>query len=138
MSNPDHHDRLANSHIRVAGIWPIAGMTDHPPETFIDAADCTRLPPPFAELWSRYSGTDDDEILWEELLGEAIGYGIKGFFGVAHCPRFRATGGGGCSFSWGHYRYALFFAETIDALVDKMIAWGQSEWDEAIKAGGAK
>lgn len=134
----DLHHRLGNSHIRVAGIWPLAGLTDQPPENFIDAADCTRLPPPFCDLWARYGGTEDDEVQWDELISEALNAGVAGFFGVAHCPRFKATGGGGCSYSWGYYRYDLFFAETIDALVDQMIAWGQSEWDDAIKAGGAK
>lgn len=136
MSDNDIHTRLANSHIRVAGIWPLSGLTYDPPDNFVDAAEFTRLPSPFAELWTRMGASHGDEVDWEALIGEALCEGISGFFGVAHCPRFTATGGGGCSFSWGHYRYDLFFSGDLDTLLDAMIAWGQSEWDEAV--GGVR
>lgn len=133
LDDRDVHGRIAESHIRVGGFWPLSGLTDQPPEIFVDAVECLKLPEPIASLGQVDASEDcDEDLCWDLIVEEALARDMQGWFGLAHCPVFKPLDGGGCSFSWGHYRQRLFFNEDLDALVDEMVGWGQSEWDKAI------
>lgn len=70
---------------------------------------------------------DDDEIPEPEDVIEALyGGNVAGFLVQVARPVMRYNAeGSGATFSWGCYNFGWVFAESLDAVVDRAIRWGE-------------
>lgn len=127
--------RLFDSSVRIAGMWPIHGLTDALPSYFEDAVEDRPLPP---EVAAMIHGYDPEEELsgddFAEAMGDAYCDGKFGFIVLADCPVYTATSNESASSSWGHWRSKLIYGESAEAALIAACEWAEGQFHSALAA----
>lgn len=144
MSIPPIYERMFDASVRVEAAWPFP--VSEPPEEIAKAFEMNddRMPPEIAALYERWPEEDRDSLFsgdgydfseaFNQLCGDAFAKGVSGWLGVAATPVFTPTSNNSASFSWGHYRTKLLFAETADALLERAAEWAETEYKRTMEA----
>lgn len=127
---------IANATIRIAGVWPLYGLTGMPSGIFTDAIEYEALPALIADLIPGYDDTfDHSEIEWDEVLDAALNNGLHdGVLLLAERPEYdplpSITPGAprACKFSWGVTTARLFYGTTLNTAIQQAIDWGEEQW----------
>jgi len=130
---------IANATIRIAGVWPLYGLTGQPSSVFTDAIEYEALPAEIADLIPDYDDTfDHADIDWDMVLDAALNKGLHdGVLLLAERPVYEpldnATPGKprACSYSWGFTAGRLFYGSSLNDALRQAINWGEAEWASA-------
>ncbi len=127
-----------DSGARIAGMWPIWGLTDVAPDAFKDAIEFGKLPDELIALIPDDAKDGDDidwdQVDWSEFAGDASWKGLNGYIVAGEHPVLTATSSKSASCSWGHYHTRVFYAETADAAIRQVIDWAGQLFADATAA----
>lgn len=130
---------ISDAGIRIAGIWPIAGLTESAPDEFTKAIDGLPLDDNAANILGCASGSecDPDMVDFGSLTERIFDRNEFGYFGLIDCPVYKAHPGGGASCSWGYYRQCLFYDASLEKLLERAVSWGKDQFKAAVAKKGA-
>jgi hypothetical protein len=133
--NKEFAEKLSGSGVRVAGIWPILGLTDALPRAFETAIEGRPLPAEIAALIPNYDPDEEvDGDSFSEAMGDAYWKGMFGYIVAADCMSYTATSPSSAECSWGRYRTKLFYADTVEAALSLAMEWADQEFKTATGA----
>lgn len=137
--------RLGEANVRLEAMWPFPMW--HAGEWMAEVLETdddnlSRLPEPIRTLISDWTDEAKDNLLggegpefmeaFDNLNEFAIFRNVSGWLALVACPvPERDDDGRVRSFSWGHYRLELLFADTPEALLEQAAEWGEALFDGA-------
>lgn len=119
------HEDLFEATVRVENMWPFPQET--PPQSMRDVLEenYDELPEGIAHLVRTPCFDFIDDLMGEAFFDRAFGY-----LAEVACPVHRKVAENTSSFSWGHYYTGLIFAETVEELMAKAIAWAKENHEK--------
>lgn len=137
--NRELAERLFDSSVRIAGMWPIQGLTYALPRFFEDAVEDRGLPAEIAKFVHGYDPEDElDGDEFSEAMGDAFCKDMFGFLILADCPVYTATSSTSASSSWGCWRSQMLYGATAEDALAAACNWGEQEFKDATAAFSAK